>query len=332
MRRVAVIDIGTVTCRLAVADVADNKIMRMIKNSTICNLGEGLAQSGRLSSAAIARVEACCKEYIRLALAAGARQIATTLTEAARAAKNGNQLLMRLSGLGLKPQIIDGKTEGSLTFLGVAQDAIGKRILVADNGGGSTELTLGSYSGNKLEIEQVISTKLGCRTLSELYSLTAKGDYVPTQEAISSAKEQIEEGFAATFLSDIPKEELQELTLYICGGTATSLSAILQKLKTYDPSKIHLSKLEAHATAKLADDMSYMSEVDLLELPCLQPQRAPVILAGSLIVSTLIQTAMQNAAYVSESDLLVGLSLAAAAAAKGPTDYMPYTPRLAHFN
>ncbi|WP_082630009.1 hypothetical protein [Olsenella massiliensis] len=78
MERVACIDVGTVTARLAVADLEGGIVRRLAKSSTICNLGEGLAASGRISSAARRRVSACVDGYLRAARSAGAAHVCCT--------------------------------------------------------------------------------------------------------------------------------------------------------------------------------------------------------------------------------------------------------------
>ena len=148
MGRVAVIDIGTVTCRLGVADVAGGRVERCAKTSTICNLGEGVAETGRLSEAACARVLACVDQALAQARAAGVPIACCTLTSAARDAENSAVLLDGLRARGVVPEVIPGEVEGSLTFLGVAQDFRGQRIMVADNGGGSTEIAVGTLAAD----------------------------------------------------------------------------------------------------------------------------------------------------------------------------------------
>ena len=93
MIRVASIDIGTVSVRLAVADVENGKVLRCAKQSRICDLGEGLASSGKLSQAACERVVATVDDYLSAAKGAGATRACCTLTSAARDASNSNDLI-----------------------------------------------------------------------------------------------------------------------------------------------------------------------------------------------------------------------------------------------
>lgn len=143
MTRVACIDIGTVTARLAVADVDGGKVVRMAKHSHICNLGQDVDKTGELASDAMDRTMACIYKYVMIARETQTKTICCTLTSAARDARNSEELLRRLATLGLTPTVIPGEVEGALTFLGAAQAFPQIPLLVADSGGGSTELALG---------------------------------------------------------------------------------------------------------------------------------------------------------------------------------------------
>ena len=231
MERVACIDIGTVTVRLAVADVEDARVLRLIKRSTICDLGEGLSASGRISDDARGRVMGCVDAYIQIALDACATYICCTLTSAARDASNASDLLAELARRDLDPQVISGEVEGSLTFLGVAQDFARSRILIADNGGGSTELALGSMvGGGVLDLECVCSTDVGCRRITERF--LSESD-PPSGHDIEAARSFARESFSAA----IAKEGILDrgpALLVVTGGTATSLVALEKRLEPYD--------------------------------------------------------------------------------------------------
>ena len=142
MGRVACIDIGTVTCRLAVADVQGGRVQSLHRRSTIVDVGEDLTRTGVICEAAQRRLMACVDDYLEEARGMEAPAICCTLTSAARDASNSSELLAQLASRGLDAQVIPGEVEGSLTLLGVCQDFPGRLVLVADNGGGSTELAL----------------------------------------------------------------------------------------------------------------------------------------------------------------------------------------------
>ncbi|MBF0914658.1 MAG: phosphatase, partial [Atopobium sp.] len=210
----AAIDIGTVTTRLALAQVEDGRVIRMAKYTEIVNLGEGVDTTKRLLPEAIHRCVGCVSSYVDHARKEGAEAVVCTLTSAARDAENAPDLGMGLASLGLEPMIIPGEIEGALTFLGVSHDFENHRILVADSGGGSTELVVGTLvgqpaaqgvgqstgqsvdqhagqqlggqqlGGQQLDINFVESVELGCRRLTERFNLSS--DH-PSAEDIDEA-------------------------------------------------------------------------------------------------------------------------------------------------
>ena len=323
MERVACIDIGTVTVRLAVADVEDARVLRLIKRSTICDLGEGLSASGRISDDARGRVMGCVDAYIQIALDACATYICCTLTSAARDASNASDLLAELARRDLDPQVISGEVEGSLTFLGVAQDFARSRILVADNGGGSTELALGSMvGGGVLDLECVCSTDVGCRRITECF--LSESD-PPSGHDIEAARSFARESFSAA----IAKERILDggpALLVVTGGTATSLVALEKRLEPYDATQVHCAVLLRERVDALAAKLAALTVEERAALPGIQAKRAPVILAGALAISELMSQTRVDFLTVSESDLLFGLAICAgqaAAKAEAPLDWEP---------
>lgn len=323
MERVACIDIGTVTVRLAVADVEDARVLRLIKRSTICDLGEGLSASGRISDDARGRVMGCVDAYIQIALDACATYICCTLTSAARDASNASDLLAELARRDLDPQVISGEVEGSLTFLGVAQDFARSRILVADNGGGSTELALGSMvGGGVLDLECVCSTDVGCRRITECF--LSESD-PPSGHDIEAARSFARESFSAA----IAKERILDggpALLVVTGGTATSLVALEKRLEPYDATQVHCAVLLRERVDALAAKLAALTVEERAALPGIQAKRAPVILAGALAISELMPQTRVDFLTVSESDLLFGLAICAgqaAAKAEAPLDWEP---------
>ena len=217
MTRVACIDIGAVTARLAVADVEDGRVVRLAKRSQICNLGQDVDKTHRLRQDAMERVFGCVAAYLEEARRAGATSACCTLTSAARDAQNARELGAALASLGLEPMVIPGAVEGSLTFLGVAQDFVGHRILVADNGGGSTELAMGCLGTDGiLELDFVRSVDVGCRRLTERF---LAGEGPAAAGALLSARELAGQKFAPV----IAEGGLRAAsTAAAAGGTAPS--------------------------------------------------------------------------------------------------------------
>lgn len=322
MRRVACIDIGTVTARLAVADVEDGRVARLAKSSTICNLGQDVDRTRRLDKDAMKRVFLCCNEYVASAVAAGAEAICCTMTSAARDAENSAELEDALRSLGLEPEVIPGEVEGALTFLGVAQDFGGKRILVADNGGGSTELACGVLCDGALELGFVESTNVGCRRITDKFlSESGLSGDLPGEGDLAAAHE-----FAARLLApaiergglraDGAEGEAPE-RLVVCGGTVTTLVAVSLALAPYDSSRVHLATLSREKVRELEALLAGKTVEERAALPGIQPKRAPVILGGAVAIGELMDQTGFDELTVSESDLLFGLSLTAATALPG---------------
>lgn len=324
MRRVAVIDIGTVTCRLAVADVEGSRVVRLGKQSNICNLGQDVDRTGKLAQEAMERVFACAKAYVNSARESGAEAVCCTLTSAARDASNSPELGAALASLGLDPLVIPGQIEGALTFLGVAQDFDGRRILVADNGGGSTELAVGELSGGTLDLGWVTSVQVGCRRLTERF---LSREDPPSAGDLAQAHEYAAQTFSAA-LKEAGGRLGSPQTLVVTGGTVTTLVAIDAKLDPYDPAYVHLHELTGEKVDALERRLASLTQEGRAALKGIQAKRAPVILGGAVTVSELVrQTGFSNLT-VSESDLLFGLSIAAAAMLDGRESPVVWKPTM----
>lgn len=327
MTRVACIDIGTVTCRLALADVAGGRVVRMAKQTTICDLGEGLDAAGRISDAARDRVLACVDAYLVAARSAAVPVASCTLTSAARDAENSDELLDGLAARGLKPEVIPGEVEGRLTFLGVAQDFAGQAILIVDNGGGSTELALGALADGVVDIAYVHSVDVGCRRITERY-LAEHEDGVPTEEELAAAHAWAAEQLAPT-IAKVRATGVVPSQLIACGGTVTTLVALDAQLVPYDSAFVHLHELTLDTVERLEAELAARSVDARAVLPGIQAKRAGVILGGTVIIAELLRATGFDALTVSESDLLFGLSLSAAAAYEGAEPPIGWRPTLA---
>ncbi len=333
MPRVACIDIGTVTARLAVADVEEGRVLRLAKHSEICNLGEGVDATGRLAQGAMERVFACVRGYVESARDAHAEAVCCTLTSAARDAENAAELGAALDSLGLDPLVIPGEIEGALTFLGVARDFPGKRILVADNGGGSTELALGSLRRDgALDLGFVRSIDVGCRRVTEKFLSAGP---LPSADDLDAAHAFAAKAFAPAiaegglFAAGAARAaEGAPEHLVVCGGTVTSLVAVSLGLDPYDPTRVHLGRLSREKVEELEGRLAGMTVEQRAELPGLQAKRAPVILGGAVAVLELMRQTGFEELIASESDLLFGLATTAAAALTGAESPVIWKPTM----
>ena len=347
------IDIGTVTARLALAQVEDGRVIRMAKYTEIVNLGEGVDTAKRLLPEAIHRCVGCVSSYVDHARKEGAEAVVCTLTSAARDAENAPDLGMGLASLGLEPMIIPGEIEGALTFLGVSHDFENHRILVADSGGGSTELVVGTLAGQsaaqgvgqsaaqsvdqhtgqqlggqQLDINFVESVDLGCRRLTERFNLSS--DH-PSAEDIDGAHKM-----AAQMMSEAIGRAQQQCAapelLVGVGGTATSLIAIRDHLDPYDPSKVHLNHISLDEVLQIEGLLASKTLKEREDITGLQAKRAPVMLAGVILLAELMKNSGFKHLVVSESDLLFGLVITAAAVHQGKQSPVIWQPILRQLN
>lgn len=337
----AAIDIGTVTARLALAQVEDGRVIRMAKYTEIVNLGEGVDTAKRLLPEAIHRCVGCVSSYVDYARKEGAEAVVCTLTSAARDAENAPDLGMGLASLGLEPMIIPGEIEGALTFLGVSHDFENHRILVADSGGGSTELVVGTLAGQsatqsagqqlegqQLDINFVESVDLGCRRLTERVNLSS--DY-PSAEDIDGAHKM-----AAQMMSEAIGRAQQQCAapelLVGVGGTATSLIAVRDHLDPYDPAKVHLNHISLDEVLQIEVLLASKTLKEREDITGLQAKRAPVMLAGTILLAELMKNSGFKHLVVSESDLLFGLVITAAAVHQGKQSPVIWQPILRPLN
>ena len=320
----AAIDIGTVTARLALAQVEDGRVIRMAKYTEIVNLGEGVDKTKRLLPEAIHRCVGCVSSYVDHARKEGAEAVVCTLTSAARDAENAPDLGMGLASLGLEPMIIPGEIEGALTFLGVSHDFENHRILVADSGGGSTELVVGTLASQQLDINFVESVDLGCRRLTERFNLSS--DH-PSAEEIDGAHQM-----AAQMMSEAIGRAQQQCAapelLVGVGGTATSLIAVRDHLDPYNPAKVHLNHISLDEVLQIEGLLASKTLKEREDITGLQAKRAPVMLAGTILLAELMKNSGFKHLVVSESDLLFGLVITAAAVHEGKQSPVIWQPIL----
>ncbi|VWL97811.1 Exopolyphosphatase [Collinsella intestinalis] len=296
--KIAAIDLGTVSSRLLCAEMSNGQITASTKRTVITDLGERVDATGVFAPAAIDRVTQACAEFVREAREFGAQHVCCTLTSAARDVSNGNDLLDRLRDLGLVPQVIPGEVEARLTFYGVAHDFANERIAVADSGGGSTELVVGRASDGGLELDCAESLNIGCRRVTERFFSSVPPSADELDKAAAWARAQFEPYWAG--LANRPER------LVAVGGTVTTLVAMVHELAVYDSHFVHLRDLTIEQVEDGIDRMRSLTVEQIAQLPGIQAKRAPVILAGAIVVRELMRAGGYGCLTVSENSLLAG--------------------------
>ncbi len=304
-RRLAAIDIGTVTTRLLVADVSDSGIVEVARSTDITHLGEGLTASGRLAPDAMQRVADVIGRYAATMRELGVERFTALATSASRDAKNGVEFRMLLARHGVTPEIIAGSREAELAFLGATSALAGEGLLVVDCGGGSTELVLGDVAiDDGVRESRIIASRsidVGSRRMTEMFLHSDPPTRAQLDEARAWATEELRGYFDA--LRTRPR------TMVGLAGTATSLAAIQLGLTVYDPERVHGYRLSGPDLAEALDLLASLPLEKRKLVVGLHPERAGVIVAGTLIFETVLALAGVDSMLVSEHDILYGILL-----------------------
>ena len=305
--RIAVVDIGTNSTRLLLADVAaDGSITELARRSEVTRLGVGVDSSGVLSDEAMERVFKTLDDYsAMIEELGGADQRRAVLTSATRDAANGAEFTRQVAErYQLDARAIPGEQEAQLSFLGATSGRDpddGSQIVVVDIGGGSTELIIGH--GRTVGFH--VSTQLGVVRQSERHIVHDP----PTTAEIDELNAEIDEVLAA----GVPQAEREHVTTIIAvAGTATSMAAIDLELEPYDPEAVHGYRVSLERCREIAARMASMPEAERREVAGLHPDRAPTILAGTQILVRVIEAFGLDEVEVSEHDILYGVALDAA--------------------
>jgi exopolyphosphatase/guanosine-5'-triphosphate,3'-diphosphate pyrophosphatase len=299
--RVAAVDLGTNSTRLLVADLDDGRIEPLHRETTITRLGEGVDARRRLLPLPVARVRNCLTDYRRTIESLGADRTLVVATSAVREAENGEAFLGEVEwSYGFATRLLSGDEEALLTFRGAtngrALDARG--TLLVDIGGGSTELVVGGSAG----VELHTSLRAGSVRHTERH---LHGD-PPSSEEVAACRDAV----AAALAGGAPRTAVR--AAIGTAGTITSLAALDLGLAAYDPDRVHGHVLTAPAVEAQLARLAALSEAARRALPSLEPERAPVIVAGAAILAETLTFFGLDAIEVSERDLLDGAALAAA--------------------
>jgi len=326
--RQAAIDIGTNSVRLLIADVPDplpflpparGRSRRpgpslvptpVLRRLTITRLGEGLRGTGLILPRAAARTAAAVEEFVALATASGAESPIVVATHAFRTASNPDELLARLT---LPIRTLSGDEEARLGYQGVLA-GIGKpgrsaRLLVVDIGGGSVELTV----GNSTRIEGSCSLPIGAVVLTERFLSHDPPCEGETASLLETVVQTLDPFFAG--IARPPQR------VFGVGGTITTMAAIEQRLTPYDPGRVHGFRLTRRAVDRITSMMLGLPLAARQGLAGLQPERADIIVAGALVLQSLLARLGAPGITVSEADLLWALVLL-----PHPGDGPPPTP------
>ena len=301
MPRVAVIDMGSNSTRLLIADIDEGAVRELVRETRITRFAQGVDSTGRLADEAIDRVLAALADYRAAVDHHEADRVVALATSAARDAANGPAFLTTLRDrLGLDARVISGDEEARLTFMGATAGRSGAEpTLVIDIGGGSTEFVVGTPGAAP---KFHASAQMGAVRQTERH-ITA--DPPPPDEtgAIASEVRGIVEGA-------VPAGVRQRTASGIAvAGTATSVAAIDQELDPYDPERVHGYELQLAACERVLAMLAALPEAGRRAVPGLHPDRAPTIVAGVVILVESMRAFGLESVQTSEADILHGAAL-----------------------
>ncbi len=285
--RRAVIDVGTNSVKLLVAEVCGGKVTPIHEESRQTRLGQGFYETHRLQLEPIAHTAEAVREFTEIARQHKAKSIRVIATSAARDAVNPKDLTLSIErASGLVTEIISGEREAEWAFQGVASDAAlaEKPLLLLDVGGGSTEFIIGQ--GTQKNFAR--SFPLGTVRLLEKFPHSDP----PTPGELTKCRNWLK-----TFLKEEVRPQIKsalkatagEIQLVGTGGTTSILARVEKQLERFDREKIEGVTLSLAQVVARRKQLWQLPLAERKEIPGLPKNRADVILTGVLIFELLMQ-------------------------------------------
>jgi len=300
LTRVAVVDIGSNSTRLLVADVGPGaRVTEVERRSIVTRLGEGVETTGALGTAPVQRVYAVLEEYAAAIAEHGATAATAVMTSAVRDASNGDAFATAVrERYGLHARTLSGDEEAQLTFLGATAartPAPGERLLVIDIGGGSTELVIGERG----DVAFHVSTQVGVVRHSERHLHSDP----PTPEELQALSDDAGPALAGA----VPQRERERVTAAVAvAGTATQCAGIDLG---YAPDDVEGHRLALPALEAMLERLAALPLAERREVPGLDPNRAPTIVAGVVVLTRTLAAFGLDEVEVSDRDILWGAAL-----------------------
>jgi exopolyphosphatase / guanosine-5'-triphosphate,3'-diphosphate pyrophosphatase len=299
--RVAAVDLGTNSTRLLVADLDDGRVDDVVRRLKITRLGEGVDERKRLLPAPIARVRNVLVDFRREIEQLGTERTLLVATSAVRDAENGEAFLGEIEwSYGFATRLLTGDEEAQLTFRGAALGRdLNEDTLVLDIGGGSTELVIGDT--NRARFHR--SLDVGSVRLTERFLCSDP----PSAEELDTCS-----WAARALLAERIADDLQPKAAIGVAGTITSIAALDLGLGEYDPEQVQGHRLSRAGVAAQLERLASLPLAERRQVPALDPDRAPVIVAGVVILREALDRFGLDAIEASEHDILDGAALEAA--------------------
>ncbi len=334
-RRVAVVDCGTNSLRLLLADVDPGRaeLTDVARRMEIVRLGQGVDKTGRLAPEALARTIAALRDYAGIIASSGAQAVRMVATSATRDADNAAEFVRLVKEvLGVAPEVLTGAEEAVLSFIGAtAELATGPYrgpFLVTDIGGGSTEFMLGPGPGGyggagsppvssgglggivSPDQHSAVSVNVGCVRMTERH---LHGD-PPTGQEVAAAISDIDAALD-TVAATVPVRRAG--TLIGLAGSVTTVAAIAMGLPIYDAGRIHHARVSAADVHAVMRGLLAQTRTARAAIGVMHPGRVDVIGGGALVLDRIMARFGFGEVLVSEHDILDGMAWSLARDSRG---------------
>ena len=298
-QRVAVVDVGSNSTRLLIADI-DGGVRVLERQSRVTRLGRGVDLSGQLADEAIEAACAVIADYVEICREFDVERVAAIATSAVRDASNGDAFVAELrERFALSARVLDGEEEARATYRGATAEHLPiSATLVIDIGGGSTEMIVGTGA----EISFHDSLQAGVVRHTERH---ISGD-PPTPVELEELADDVR-GLIADALADHDGAQVE--AGIAVAGTPTSLAAVELGLEPYDPSQVHGHVLSLEMIQRLLSQFASAPLAEREAIPGLHPDRAANIIAGCVILIEAMRAFALDRIEVSEQDILYGMAL-----------------------
>ena len=299
--RFAAVDLGTNSARLLIAELKRETLAEIYRRLLITRLGHELQLKETLSATGKKTTIQAVSTFMQTIKQYRADQVYIFGTSAMREARDGKAFAQELAKVsGVPVEILSPEREAYYSFLGATKSlptVRAQQTLVFDLGGGSCELIWQEQDSIKTK-----SRRIGALYLTDTYFQHDP----PTSTEIETMRRQLRR-----CLQEVPAREM----IVGVGGTVTSLAAMAQGLKVYDPEKVHGYVLAAQKIQHLLEKMLLIPVQERARQFSLDEKRALILPAGALVVAEILAATGMVELTVSEGDLLLGRLYAAISSA-----------------
>lgn len=303
MSRFAAIDCGTNAIRLLIADVIDDALVEVDRRMLTVRLGEGIDATGQFAPAALERTFQAVDDYAEQIQRSGVEALRMVATSASRDARNAQTFIDGVRDrLGIEPEVVSGNEEAELSFVGavrgLATHGLSSPLLVADIGGGSTELVLGDPRTSRIDARY--SMDIGCVRMTERHLHSDP----PTAQEIDATVATIDEALDRAS-QHVPIDEVASFVGL--AGSVTTVAALAHGLPEYDSAAIHGLVTSGQQIDAVTDRLLRMTRAERADEPVMHPGRVDVIAGGALVLRQLMARLPVDSVVAGETDLLDGI-------------------------